>query len=142
MSVVGIGLEPRIEEKIDLISRSKETRLVMRLARKAGISYSEARDRWRLPDDLAMEFAFDAIEAAETLTRCPDCNVDPADVLDPDTNKPLDKGLWKIYETFCWFCGELARARKNIDEDDQLQGRQIRPMPRGPGEPFRDFLAR
>lgn len=140
MSVIGRGLEPRVADKIDLISRSKEVRLIMRMARNAGVPYSVARERWSDPDDIAMEIAYDAIDAAEQIAKCPSCGVDPAEVLDPDTLRELEHGLWKLYETDCWFCGELNRANDDIDESERKRGRMIVIRPRAPGEPFRDFF--
>lgn len=130
------GLEHDVDRYVDLFSRSYEDRLRMTLARAAGISYSEAMERWGDPEDLAAELAWEAIHAADAMERHPPCGVKPSEVLDPETFRPIDNPTVKLEKSGCWVCERLAALRAELSEDERAKGVDWFVKPRRPGEPF------
>lgn len=136
MDVSDAGLRRVIERWLVAFEQIPETRVRMAVARRAGIPYSEAMERWADPEDLAAEVAWDARLAAQDLRRCQRCGTDPDDVLDPDTKRPLPNGRLRIELDDCWMCQQLAHERKMLTDTQREAGTDLRIVPRLPGEPF------
>lgn len=134
-------MDERVAEKVDLLGRSTEARMLSEVARAAGIPRSVAAERWSNPDDVAWEFALRIVEAAEEMARCPTCGVNPDDVIEPDPpHRPLDGGRWKLYVGNCHICERRAALETGRDhEEDRRAGTFITLRPRAEwGEPVID----
>jgi hypothetical protein len=136
--VEGLGIEAAAGEMLDHFERSAMARAWMRAARRAGIPYSEARLRWRDPEDLAAEIAWDAYEALDRLRRCPSCGVDPDEIVD-EAGVLLERGAWKVAYRTCAACSELHQADRTIGKEGREHGEHVRLLPRGPGEDLIDY---
>ena len=130
------AMQTRVYQRLDLIQRDPITRILTRLAKAASIPYSEARERWSDPDDLAHEIASTAIDQADHLRRCPNCGTDPTDYQDPTTKRPLQNPAIGLDMWDCFMCQQIAQKRRLLDEDAKERGTDIRVMPRAPGEQF------
>jgi hypothetical protein len=132
------GFETVLAERLDVLARSSEARLRMRVARRVGLPYSEVMARWST-EDLAAELAWDALESAEQWARCPNCGIDPGDVLDPDDLRPLEAGRWKLYLNSCHVCAELSAAQRALEATTGIaDGTTWRLVPRDAGDPWID----
>lgn len=111
---------------------------MMRTARRAGISFSEAAYRWDT-DDLVAELAWDALLYEEAERRCPNGH-DPNDVEDvshPKGRRPLRNGRLRVAKEACFTCQSIASVEKDMSEAERNQGAYVRLRPRKPGEPFK-----
>lgn len=118
---------------VDLFDRDPESRVVMAAARRAGIPLSVARIRWQSVDDIAAEIAWDQMETVARFRRCPECGVDPDDMLD-DRGRPLEQPLWQVVGYDCLTCEMVAGATARLPEEER-QVRRYRVRPRPPDEP-------
>lgn len=134
-----LGVQIAIIDRIDHIRRSSTVRARMEVARRAGLPYSEVLDRWN-DDDLAMEVALDAVKAEDHERHCPNCGIDPSTVLDlsdPDDVQQLENGYWKLRQTGCFTCQQIAwLSREFLDDDERRDGVRWELARRSPGEPW------
>lgn len=125
-----------VAEAIDALRRLPTTRMVMECARRLGVPYSLARVLWEDPEDLAMEFAFDAVEAMEHYERCPKCGTKAEDIVD-ENGRRLELGRWK-HELFgCTLCQDRHREERQMS-DHEKENAAFRTLPRQFGEPYVD----
>jgi hypothetical protein len=121
-----------------LLRTSPEHAQFMALARRAEIPLSEAMRRWSR-DDLAWEMALDEVRLDDSIERCPECGVNPADQLQPGRRLLGLHPAMRLDIRKCDFC----------DEADELQKAQtpsrsggvtakVRYVPRRGDEPFFD----
>jgi hypothetical protein len=139
-ALVGAGIEVDIEAMVSYFDSSTEARLLMMCARRAGISFSAASERWADLDDLVAEIAWDVIEAANAVDRCQRCGVRPDQVIDTDDprHRMLDEPDVKLRRRGCEVCRTLAKLRGELSEKAKEQGVDWYIEPRRPGEPFID----
>lgn len=137
----GFGLEMVALEWLSTFMRNPEARLRMRLARSAGISYSEALIRWRDPEDLGAEMAFDMLQADDREHTCP--NGHDQRLWVDERGRFLDNGPYKITVESCQVCATLEGLQQNlIDESTKKKtpGAEYVIRRREPGElPVEDF---
>lgn len=138
MDMSGAGFPAEVERQLELVSRSPLVRFRALLADEYHRPYSEVRDGWSV-EDLAMVAAVRAWKAIEDAKRCPNCGVDPAEVQDPDTKRPLAAGQHRIVIDDCWFCAQLKRARESISAEMEKDGFRVRVLPRDPADEFMEI---
>lgn len=139
----GLGIEGRVAEYYQRFEGLGHSRAVMKLARAAGIPYSEARHIWDNPDDLAAELAWDMYQRDQAERSCPDCGLDP-ELMTGEDKRPLKNGAVKVVEFFCPACYLVDKARRERsaeagkDGAEDLYGNAIkhRLAYRAPGEPI------
>lgn len=131
--VTGLGLEGSVAEWAELMASSPQHRALMVIARRAGIPFSEAEYRWRDPEDLAAELAFDAYESAERLASCPNCGVKHEDMVD-ERGRPLKRGRWKFVQFSCFTCRTMKELRKGLETEKGEGSTDYRLMPRADGD--------
>lgn len=118
MDLEGLGIEDRVAHYLDRFEQVAHARVIMKLARSAGISYSEAQHRWSNPEDLAAELAWD-IRAQQVAERtCPDCGLDPALMVD-DKGRRLARGVIKVAGFHCPACELMERAQRHKSDKDK-----------------------
>ena len=109
----------------------------MKLARAAGIGYSQALERWRTAEDIAIEFAYERMLAEQSWERCQNCHVAPHEVVN-ERGRWLEEPAWKIELHTCPMCREVAELNDKLDEELRKAGAFYRIVPRAIGEPFID----
>ena len=115
-----------------------EARLIMQVARRAGLPFSEVSERWSRRD-LAYEVAWQAHEVETESRRCPGCGIDPEDMLKENGRDLGDQFLWRLEVRHCPFCEERAEAAARLSGGDyQRPPPHVYYRPRQPGEPFID----
>jgi hypothetical protein len=126
-------LEHLVAGWVDLFYRDPESRVIMAAARRAGIPLSHARLLWQSLDDIAAEIAWDSIDAIHQFHRCPQCGVDPDDMLD-ERGRPLHEPRWQVTGYDCLACEMIDGATAKLS-DEERKTRRYRLVPRPPGEP-------
>lgn len=117
MDMEGLGIEARVQEWLDRFEHLPRARLIMRLCRAAGLSYSEGQAKWADPDDLAAEIAWDQWLSIVADRTCPDCGLDPELIVD-DRGRPLRRtGLVKVEGWHCPSCDLMDKARRQRADD-------------------------
>jgi hypothetical protein len=130
------GIEPEVAAFKQALESEGSHRLIMRIARRSNLPFSEVRDRWST-EDLAAELAQDILAVEDQADRCPNCHVHPKEVLD-ENYRELERGMWKWVLHTCWFCDVGRRAERDLSEEEQKAGASYRVAHRAPGDPLKD----
>lgn len=137
------GIEEAVDECLSLLQRSPEALLLMQRARDAGRPYSWARETWADPDDIAMEFAYEAWQTLEKLETCQDCGTKRSD-WDTASGRSLRNPRWRFTLHDCDTCAGLAELQERVRrrlEDNRPQGASTPYVPKvvlrpaKPGDP-------
>lgn len=121
---------------VDLFDRDVESRLVMAIARRAGLTYTEVRERWS-QEDIAREMAYDMYLNAQAMERCRDCGTNPEEIVDDD-GLPLENGYYKLYKTDCPTCRHLKENTEKLSEREKADGVRYELRLREPGDSWVD----
>ncbi len=136
---VGNPLERRAGAFFELLKRSREHRIIMAAARRAGEPQSWADERWEQLDDVAWEIAYDAYKSWARDKACPNCGTDPDLVIDPITGRVLEDGPVKVEKRGCEVCATIGRRTRDIDQAERdMLGTYWTTAHRGAGDPFVD----
>lgn len=127
-----------ILEFVSLFERSPHDRYLMRLARRANITYSEATVKWQNLADLFAEIGLDILESRESLAKCPECGMDH-DLIRSSKGRPLPGAPYKLGLVDCWVNREIEHANsQRISEEDRKSGVRFTLMSADPGENWID----
>lgn len=133
-----LGPTEEIAALVEVFEREAEARLLMAIARRARIPYSEAKRLWAW-DDIVAEVAWDVLQAEQALAQCPDCGINHDDALDPDTGRPLTYSRYKLKKIDCPITAERDRVTKNrIGDEAREAGARFHLVVAVPGEPWID----
>ena len=134
-----LGAGPSIAAKVELFRNNPDARLLMTIARRSGIPFSEAARRWNDQRDLESEMAWDIYEAELSLSRCPSCGLDHDLVWDYDKGRPFKDAPYQIARTDCPIGAEIERVQRTaLSDEERDAGVHYRLRPCGPEDPWVD----
>ena len=136
--IARFGPELLAQSWVEFFKANPDAEVVMRAARRAGIPWSEAVERWADPNDIAAEMGLDALDAARADARCDQCGTDPDSIIDPQTGKLLEGSRMKLEMRSCRMC-EIRNALDGaLTTDERKAGLSWTVTRRNPGDPFED----
>lgn len=134
MGLDGLVGDHLIEKYFDLFVRDGRARLLKEMADRAGITFSEAKLRWKDPEDVAAEIGHRAMKAVESWGRCQRCGVHPEEMFREDNpSRPIEFPKWKFEFHKCRSCEILRKLNEGEDDGDPW-----RIAPRSPGDDLQD----